>query len=396
MLNRGARLLVVALACVLVTSLPASAGAKVLELTVQGAIALALENNLSFQIATLDWQQAKAKLERAQIVGDEEMLAEAEKEWEKAQEVYAERRRELKDLVRTGYQQLLKSEAMVDNTRSAKERAESQLGIDENKYKAGLLSTLDIERAQNSLYDAEHRYEQALVDLETQRMQFNSMLGLPREQEVVLTERLLLDFVPFTYSLETCYELALQLDADVLAARERLQKAREAVQIAQSPFTPRVELEQALVEEEKAEIGLQQAEEALYFRIRGDYYALLDQVHKLEMTERSIKLERQALLAEESKYAAGVLSNAQIVAQQEKLAGLEEQYSAELSAYAQARIKLLQTIGKYEESGEDHEDEILQDTDCSTPNNCLLRIFPVGQGCGAQKDYAGRSIGSGL
>jgi outer membrane protein TolC len=356
MLNRGARLLVVALACVLVTSLPASAGAKVLELTVQGAIALALENNLSFQIATLDWQQAKAKLERAQIVGDEEMLAEAEKEWEKAQEVYAERRRELKDLVRTGYQQLLKSEAMVDNARSAKERAESQLGIDENKYKAGLLSTLDIERAQNSLYDAEHRYEQALVDLETQRMQFNSMLGLPREQEVVLTERLLLDFVPFTYSLETCYELALQLDTDVLAARERLQKAREAVQIAQSPFTPRVELEQALVEEEKAEIGLQQAEEALYFRIRGDYYALLDQVHKLEMTERSIKLERQALLAEESKYAAGVLSNAQIVAQQEKLAGLEEQYSAELSAYAQARIKLLQTIGKYEESGEDHED----------------------------------------
>jgi len=270
MLNRGARLLVVALACVLVTSLPASAGAKVLELTVQGAIALALENNLSFQIATLDWQQAKAKLERAQIVGDEEMLAEAEKEWEKAQEVYAERRRELKDLVRTGYQQLLKSEAMVDNARSAKERAESQLGIDENKYKAGPLSTLDIERAQNSLYDAEHRYEQALVDLETQRMQFNSMLGLPREQEVVLTERLLLDFVPFTYSLETCYELALQLDADVLAARERLQKAREAVQIAQSPFTPRVELEQALVEEEKAEIGLQQAEEALYFRIRGD------------------------------------------------------------------------------------------------------------------------------
>lgn len=356
MLNRGARLLVVALACVLVTSLPASAGAKVLELAVQGAIALALENNLSFQIATLDWQQAKAKLERAQIVGDEEMLAEAEKEWEKAQEVYAERRRELKDLVRTGYQQLLKSEAMVDNARSAKERAESQLGIDENKYKAGLLSTLDIERAQNSLYDAEHRYEQALVDLETQRMQFNSMLGLPREQEVVLTERLLLDFVPFTYSLETCYELALQLDADVLAAKERLQKAREAVQIAQSPFTPRVELEQALVEEEKAEIGLQQAEEALYFRIRGDYYALLDQVHKLEMTERSIKLERQALLAEESKYAAGVLSNAQIVAQQEKLAGLEEQYSAELSAYAQARIKLLQTIGKYEESGEDHED----------------------------------------
>lgn len=344
-----------ALACLFITCFSALAGAQVLELTVKDAVDLAYESNLNFQIATLDWQQAQAKLERAQIVGDEEMLIEAEQEWDKAQEIYAEKRRELQDHIRTRYQQFLEKEAMVENAREAKERAENQLGIDENKYKAGLLSTLDIERAQNSLYDAEHRYQKAIIDLETERMQFNSILGLPHDQEVALTERLLLDFVPFTYSLETCYELALELDSEVLAARESLQKAREAVLIAQSPFTPRVELEQALVQEEKAKINLQQAEQSLYFRIRGEYYALQDQVHNLEMDERNIKLERQALLAEESKYAAGVLSNAQIVAQQEKLASLEEQYHVALSNYTQARIKLLQTIGKYEESGENHE-----------------------------------------
>jgi len=325
------------------------------ELNVQDAVAIALEHNLSHQIATLDWQGAQAKLERAHIVGDAEMLKEAEEEWEKAKGIYEEKGQELRDLVRSSYHQLLESETMVENAKTAKERAQSQLAMDENKYKAGLLSSLDIDRAQNSLFDAEHRYEKAIIDLETQRMKFNETLGLPLGETTVLTERLLLDFVPFTPSLETCYDLALGLDPGILSAKGRLEKAKEAVLVAQSPFTPRVELEQALVDQEKAEIGLSQAQQTLYFRIRADYYSLSDQAHGLEVAQRNIELERQALKAEESKYAAGVLSNAQIVAQQEKLAALEQQYSADLSGYTLARIKLLQTIGRQEE-GEGHAD----------------------------------------
>lgn len=337
-------------------ALMAQAGSDILELSIKEAVNIALERNLDFQIATLDWQEAEAKLKRAQIVGDEEMLKEAQVEWDKAQETYADQRQELIDGVRTSYQQLLESETMVENARMAKERAESQLAMDENKYQAGLLSSLDIERAQNSLFDAEHRLEKALTDQETQAMRFNEILGMPLAQKTVLTERLLLDFVPFTLSLDTCYELALKLDSGVLTAQERLQKAQDTVLLAQSPFTPRVELEQALVNQQKAEIGLLQAEQNLYFRIRSSYYSLMDQAHGLEAAKRNIELERQTLKAEESKYAAGVLSNAQIVAQQEKLANLEQQYSADLSSYTLARIKLLQTIGKPEELGESYAD----------------------------------------
>ncbi|NMB02080.1 MAG: TolC family protein [Firmicutes bacterium] len=324
----------------------------VLELRVSDAVELALAQNLNFQLATLDWQAARAKLERAHIVGDEEMLREAEKEWEDADKAYAEKKQELKSLVRTSYQQLLESENMVQHAKTAQKRAESQLAMDENKFRAGLLSSLDIERAQNSLFDASHRYEKAIVDLETQAMRFNEILGLPFGQKVVLTERLLLDFVPFTLDLATCYDLALPLDSAVIAAKEALHKAQETVLVARSPFTPRVELEQALVNEEKAEIRLQQAEQALYFRIRTDFYALLDLAHSLELADRNLELERQALKAEESKYAAGVVSNAQIVAQQENLAKMEQDYSSSLLNYSLARIKLLQAIGQYEEAGE--------------------------------------------
>jgi len=347
---------VVALLLCLTLGWSVQVNSQVRELTVQDAVQIAYEHNLSFQVATLDWQASQAKLERAQIVGDEEMLAEAEKEWRKAQETYEEKRQELKDLVRTSYQQLLESERMVENAQIAKERAQNQLAMDENKYQAGLLSSLDVERAQNSLFDAERRHVKAIIDLETQRMKFNEILGLPLDETIVLTERLFLSFVPFTLSLETCYELALELDPTIMAAKENLEKAKEEVLIAQGPFVPRVELEQALRNEEKAEIALKQAQQSLYFRIRADYYSLSNQAHNLEMAERNIKLERQALLAEESKYAAGILSNAQIVAQQEKLASLEEQYNSDLSSYSQARIKLLQAVGQYEELGEDHDE----------------------------------------
>ena len=187
-------------------------------------------------------------------------------------------------------------------------------------------------------------------------MEFNELLGLPLQAKVELTERLLLSFTPFTWDLDTCYELALQLDSGVAEAQEALAKAQEAVRAAESPFTPKAELEEALTNQEKAQIMLAQAEQALYFRIRSDYYAIQDQTHALEMAKRRIELERKSLEAEKSRYAAGVVSNAQVVSKQEELARLEQDYSTRLLQYSLARVKLLQTIGQHEELGDHHED----------------------------------------
>jgi outer membrane protein TolC len=356
-LKKRGHILFFSLALCLILTSATWAKSQPLKLDVESAINLALERNLDFRLIMLDWEQAQASLKRAQIVGDEDMLAEANKEWGKAEKHYLEQKQNYSSLVRSAYQELLESEASLANWEKAKERAEEQLKIDQSKFKAGLLSTLDIQRAENSLFNAKYSFESAIINLETKRMEFNQLLGLDLKQEVVLTERILLDFVPFTLELEECYSRALALDSTVLGAKENLEKAQEAVVVAKSPFTPQVELEKALATEEKAKIQVQQAEQALYFKIRGDYYGLLNRVQNLEAKERNVKLEAQTLLAEESKYAAGVLSNAQIVAQQEKLAQLEQEYSTELLQYNLARLKLLQTIGLDEHSrGEENGD----------------------------------------
>lgn len=349
MLKRSSKLLII-LTCLLLTSVPV--WAETLELSLAEAFALSLANNLSFRLQRIDWQAARADLERAEIVGDSEMLKEASEAWEKANQLYLDEKASLYSSVRNSYYQLLEKETSVANVLKAKERAENQLAVDKKKFEAGLLSTLDIQRSENSLFEAEYRYEKELIGLETERMKFNELLGLPLDTQIVLTERMLLEFVPFELDLAACVELAFSVDGGIAAAKEILAKAKEAVSAASSPFSPRVELERALAEEEKAEIALRQAEQNLYFKIRSSFYSLLDQAHNLEALEQQIELERKTLQAEEAKYAAGVLSNAQIVSQQEKLADLERSYSSSLLSYTLARLDLLRTIGLAEEPWE--------------------------------------------
>lgn len=354
--NKNVILLLSLIFCFLFTS-NSYAKTDVLKLQIADAVTLALKNNLDFKITVLDWEAAKAALNRAQIVGEEEMLKEAEKKWEQENALYEKRKTNLTNLVRNAYREVLEEESAVENRLEAKKRAEAQLEIDERKYEAGLLSSLDIRRAQNSLSNAEYSYRAAAINLTTKYMEFNQLLGLELEQEVTLAERLSFAFRPFPLELEEYYHLALELDQDVVAALENLKKAEEKVLAAQGPFTPRVELEEALILEEKAQIQVEKSKQALYFKIRQDYYNLQTLAHTVRTKEKEIEFEKQVLQAEESKYAAGVISNAQIVAQQEKVAGAEQAYSDALLQYSLNRNRLLQAVGKDDDLGEESRDD---------------------------------------
>ncbi len=327
------------------------------ELTLAESIELALENNLDLALITLDLEQAEVAVERAKVVGDSEMIEEAEKELEKVSKAYMESRRALMTTVQSTYLEVLDGEANVANRLTATERAADQLKIDQSKYTAGLLSSLDVMRAENSLANAKTSYQSAIVTLATKRLEFNQLLGLPLQQEVVLTERLLLDFVAFEMTLDECYELALDVDSTVLTAKQNLVKAQDGVMAAHSPFTPQVELDKALVAEQKAKIQLEKAKQSLYFKIRNDFCLIHDTANTVSAKEREMELERQILLSEEGKYAAGVISNAQIVAQQEKVARVEQEYGKALLDYNLRRTNLLQSIGRPEFVwGENHEE----------------------------------------
>ena len=66
--------------------------------------------------------------------------------------------------MRSACQELLQSVTTVGYALRAKERAENQLAMDENKFRARMFSELDTERSRNSLFEAEHRHEREVID----------------------------------------------------------------------------------------------------------------------------------------------------------------------------------------------------------------------------------------
>ncbi|NLM68399.1 MAG: TolC family protein [Firmicutes bacterium] len=323
----------------------AAADPAVLELSLEQAITQALDHNLDLHLIKIDLEEAQKELNRALIIDDAEMIESAQTKLEELEQKYANAKQDLTTKVRTAYYELLQQEASAANQEKALNRAKTQLAIDQAKFDAGVISTLDLQRSKNSLLNAENAYQNALITLETKYLEFNNTLGLNLAIQVILTDQINVDFVPFELKLEQAYQLALNHDQTIKTAKEALTKAVDAVNAADNEFTPRVELEKALAEQKKAEVRLMQAETNLYFKIRSEYYQIKNAAENVRTKERELYLEQQILQAEETKYAAGVISNQAVVAQQEKLAQAEDAYTQALWNYSQLRDQFLINIG---------------------------------------------------
>lgn len=293
-------------------------------ITINQAIELALKYNLDFYLAKLDLQQAESSLERANMVADAELVEKAEEDWAKQLENYEEAEHKLVTSIRRSYFETLEKAASIESATTALERAEKQREIDQAKFKAGLISPIDIQRSDNSYITAKNSLDKAILDHETKLMELNQLLGLAITTTLVLTEDLTVDFIPFNMELDEAYQRALEFDKSISVAREGLQKAEDNVVASNNPYTPLADLEKAKLEAEKAKIKLKQAENTLYFKIRSDYFGLKNAELDIYNRERELELETQVLRAEEAKYNAGMISNEQVVKQQEKVAQLEQ------------------------------------------------------------------------
>lgn len=321
---------------------------RLIEITLKEAIDLSLKGNHSYLLAKLDLDQAGAELARSKLVNDQEMLEQAQKKWDEQHQNYQEQVRKLISDVQNKYYELLQQEATVSNQAGALERANSQLSVDQAKYQAGIIASLDIMRSENSVLTANNNYDNASITLETKYLEFNQLLGLSLDTKLVLIDQVIIDFVPFELELDYSYKMALKHDPSISQAKESLAEAIDRIDATDNPFTPRADFENALINHEKAEIRLEQAKQNLYFKIRSDFYSLKNAEKNVLTKERELKLEEQLLQAEQVKYDAGVVSNESIVNQQEKLAQTENAFTEAIWSYSQAQNNFLSKIGLQE------------------------------------------------
>src|SRR5690606_42139687 len=95
MVKRTAYIGLLASCAVLCFSVGAVQGGEPLFLTLAQAVEEALVHNVDLKLASLALEQAELGMQRAEIVGDAEMLAYAREKLAEAQETYASLKREL-------------------------------------------------------------------------------------------------------------------------------------------------------------------------------------------------------------------------------------------------------------------------------------------------------------
>jgi outer membrane protein, heavy metal efflux system len=141
------------------------------------------------------------------------------------QATYADQERGLLFTLRTAFVQVLQSKAVLENANQNLDYWDRELVINRNRYQAGDLAQLDLNKLELQRIQFETDYQTALLNLRTSKIQMQTMVldRTPLEQFDVAG--------PFQYSdklapLESFRSIALQSRPDLKAAVQNVELAR--------------------------------------------------------------------------------------------------------------------------------------------------------------------------
>lgn len=184
-------LAVLALAVVLTMGMQVVAAAEesvtsrepaVVELTLEDAIRLALDNGATVKTARLDERLAEIALMELRAQGDENVSAETmqarEKAYKDAQEAVIEAMKSTAISVEKSYYSMMKALQRVASAERSLEAKVLQLEVVSLKFDAGIEPKSALDAAQEGVKTAEKQLASAKFALETEQIRFNSSLGL--------------------------------------------------------------------------------------------------------------------------------------------------------------------------------------------------------------------------
>ncbi|MBE3577180.1 MAG: TolC family protein [Limnochordales bacterium] len=319
-----------------------------LVLTLQQAIARALEVAPELRLAELDVAEKEIALKEAEIGQLEgrpasELVA-AQYELEKAKQAVLDARESVALKVEQQYYEVLRSTELLDIQQQSLERAKRQFQVTEARYQAGLISRHEYLAAQDQLVVQEHSFRQAQASLELAKLQFKLLLGLPQESEIVLQDRF--PFAPLDVDLAESLRQALARRSDLLAARQAVASAERQVALSDNDYTPPVQLQRARMALERAQIAAAQAETRVALEVRQKYLALEQARVAVEESERARERARDALRIAEARYNNGLSPLLELLNAQAALARAELDAVEAVWDYNLAKAAFLQAIGE--------------------------------------------------
>lgn len=322
---------------------------QVYELSVEEAVDLGLKNNESIKTAQLD-------IERNQV-----LYKKTSDQWSKAEDssiietkllsdgyykrqanmavTVSKKSKELTESkialgIRNGYYEIARSLKDIEVKKKNMERVLGQLNIAEVKLKAGTGIRQEVLTAEAAVEEAKLALANAEDDLKYGRMEFNKLLGLPVNAEVVLTDDVL--------NINAAIDMnSINLEEKVaLAKKERFEmvQARENLEVAQLYFDivsgyraqNTYDYRDANYQKESAVNKLNEAETTVGLSVNKAYFDMQKAARSVSVYDKNIQTLEEAYRLSQLSYEAGMGVQMDVLNAQKML------YDAEL-----ARIEMI-------------------------------------------------------
>lgn len=318
----------------LIPAVAAPAEDETLSLTLEEAMELALANNNQVELNRLSIEKAKLELEQAKHgakkidfdaidampremraglgldmyqlhlakyvapVASQAKLTIAEKQVELSENV-------LRLEVEKNYYELLRKKTALDNAQNALLRAQEQLRIAQESYKAGVLAKSDVVGAEVLVASKEAEVVNAQNQFDKAVMNLAQTLGLELDTKIVPATQF--SFEPVIIDLAKEVEKALEQDISVIGAKEGLKVAEVTFEQARGFYTPNVfmyrEAEYGL---EEAKVNLKKAQDEVELKVRNAYLDLLSAQKAYETLEKSLEAAKENYRVAKLRFEAGV------------------------------------------------------------------------------------------
>jgi len=283
------------------------------------------------------------------------------------------------------YLQALIANTRAESARAQRDTADALYSQAVNLRKSGLVAGIDVVRAEVRLSTERQRATASENEFQKAKLQLARAIGLPPGQPFVLTDTIPYNPAP-VISLDDALERAYRQRPDYLALLERVQAAEAARRAVAGELLPSVRVTadygaigltlpsslptfnlaglvdvplfeggrvRGRIAQAESEVRLRRAEAddakaGIYYEVQTAFLDLRASEEELKTATRSRELADQQLTQSRDRFAAGVVSNIEVIQSQEAVALASEQYIGALYRFNVAKTMLARAIGVIE------------------------------------------------
>lgn len=300
---------------------------KAIELTLDKAIEVGLEDNVTIEKSKID-------IEKADL--DADVLSKAIKKQKKVSSSYtkegtssnielmkipdlqedflvdnAKRNHEvtiisLKSKIEESYFQLLQAEEMVEINKENLEITEDLYNKTKQKFDLGLVTKQEVLQSEYNVQEAENKYRSSQDTVKKARMALNIELGYDVMTNIELKDEL--GYKEYKgIDLAEAISKALVTRNEIKASEYAYELARLKFEAADKKYTDNVfDHREASVNLEKAEEDLTNTKKLIEMEIRANYLDVLQKQEDIKAGEKSVELAEEALRLTKSSYDVGM------------------------------------------------------------------------------------------